>query len=249
MPRTGTGTRSGREALPWTTRGIATAADLAHAHLSSLLTEPVRAGAQELLLAVPPGYSREQLGLLIGIANECGIVARGLVDQGLAACATLPAVPHMLHLDLHLHQATATLVEVARAESMLRRARYELLPGCGVLAFQQALAQSIAAAFVRETRFDPLHEAATEQRLYDRLPQWLAAAADSDAIDGGFRVRVRDAPDHPAAGAARAGRGRAERRGAAAGPARPACGHGTPGLRDAAGCRDTGPARAPGEPA
>lgn len=176
----------GTEALPWTTRGIATGADLAHAHLSSLLAEPVRAGAHELLLAVPPGYSREQLGLLLGIAGECGIVTRGLVDQGLAACATLPAVPHMLHLDLHLHQATATLVEVARAESMLRRARYELLPGCGVLAFQQALAQAIAAAFVRETRFDPLHEAATEQRLYDRLPQWLAAAADSDAITADF---------------------------------------------------------------
>lgn len=176
----------GTEALPWTAHGIATAADLAHAHLSALLADPVRAGAQDLLLAVPPGYSREQLGLLIGIANECGIVARGLVDQGLAACATLPAVPHMLHLDLHLHQATATLVEVARAESMLRRARYELLPGCGVLAFQQALAQSIASAFVRATRFDPLHEAATEQRLYDLLPQWLDALADSDATTASF---------------------------------------------------------------
>jgi hypothetical protein len=176
----------GTEPLPWSTRGIATSADLAHAHLSSLLAEPVRAGARELLLAVPPGQSRAQLGLLIGIANECGIVVRGLVDQGLAACATLPAVPHMLHLDLHLHQATATLVEVARSEAMLRRARYELLPGCGVQAFQQALTQSIATAFVRETRFDPLHEAATEQRLFDRLPHWLDALAGKDETPAEF---------------------------------------------------------------
>ncbi len=176
----------GTEPLPWTARGIATGADLAHAHLSALLAEPVRDGASGLLLAVPPGYSREQLGLLIGIANECGIVVRGLVDQGLAGCATLPPVPHMLHLDLHQHQATATLVEVARTESMLRRARYELLPGCGVLAFQQALVQSIATAFVRETRFDPLYEAGAEQRLYDRLPQWLQDLAEADEIPAEF---------------------------------------------------------------
>jgi hypothetical protein len=176
----------GTEPLPWTARGIATAADLAHAHLSALLAEPVRDGAGQLLLAVPPGYSREQLGLLIGIANECGIVVRGLVDQGLAGCATLPPVPHMLHLDLHQHQATATLVEVARTESMLRRARYELLPGCGLLAFQQALVQSIATAFVRETRFDPLYEAGAEQRLYDCLPQWLQDLAEADEIPAEF---------------------------------------------------------------
>jgi hypothetical protein len=176
----------GTEPLPWTARGIATAADLAHAHLSALLAEPVRDGARQLLLAVPPGYSREQLGLLIGIANECGVVVRGLVDQGLAGCATLPPVPHMLHLDLHQHQATATLVEVARTESMLRRARYELLPGCGVLAFQQALAQSIATAYVRETRFDPLHEAGTEQRLHDSLPSWLAALAGAEETPAEF---------------------------------------------------------------
>lgn len=176
----------GTEPLPWLAPGIATAADLAHAHLASLLAEPVRDGATRLLLAVPAGLSREQLGLLIGIANECGVTVRGLVDQGLAGCANVPAVPHMLHLDLHQHQAVATLVEVARAESMLRRARYELLPDCGALAFQQALAQSVATAFVRETRFDPLHQAATEQRLYDLLPQWLAALATSDEVTVGF---------------------------------------------------------------
>lgn len=177
----------GTEPLPWQAPGIATAADLAHAHLAALLAEPVRAGARHVLLAVPPGHTREQLGLLVGITNECGVTVRGLVDQGLAGCATLAAVPHMLHLDLHQHQAVATLVEVVRAESMLRRARYELLPGCGVLAFQQSLAQSVATAFVRETRFDPLHEAGTEQSLHDALPRWLAALAASDTIPVEFQ--------------------------------------------------------------
>ncbi|MGL6223620.1 MAG: hypothetical protein ACRC6L_08550, partial [Steroidobacteraceae bacterium] len=128
----------GLEALPWSSGDVATAADLAHAHLASVLAQCTR-GA-ELLLAVPPGYTREQLGLLVGIANECGVVARGLVDAGLAALATVAPAPCMLNLDLQLHQASATLVELARAEGTLRRTRYELLPGVGQLAFNQAMA-------------------------------------------------------------------------------------------------------------
>jgi hypothetical protein len=170
----------GVEPLPWQARGIATYADLAHAHLAAVLAPVVSEGASEALLAVPPGYTREQLGLLVGIANECGVTVRGLVDLGLAACATVPPTQHMLHLDLQLHQAAATLIEASRGEGLLRRARYELLPGAGVLAFRQALAESVATTFVRETRFDPLHEAATEQRLHDRLPGWIAALAEAE---------------------------------------------------------------------
>lgn len=173
----------GTEPLPWSARGVATSADLAHAHLSDVLAPAVAAGARELLLAVPPGLSREQLGLLVGIGNESGAVVRGLVDAGVAACATVPPAPHLLHLDLGLHQATATLVEAARGEGTLRRARYELLPGAGVLAFAQALASHVATAFVRETRFDPLHEAATEQRLHDQLPGWLSQLREQPEIE------------------------------------------------------------------
>jgi hypothetical protein len=170
----------GLEPLPWSAGAVATAADLAHAHLASVLTPGTR-GA-ELLLAVPPGYTREQLGLLVGIANECGVVVRGLVDAGLAALTTVAPSPCMLHLDLQLHQASATLVELARAEGTLRRTRYELLPGVGQLAFNQAMASAIAAAFVRDTRFDPLHQAASEQRLHDQLSAWLQALATAEEI-------------------------------------------------------------------
>jgi hypothetical protein len=145
-----------------------------------VLEPEASAGSHELLLAVPAGYTREQLGLLVGIANECGVVVRGLVDAGLAAAATVAPSPCMLHLDLQLHQATATLLETSRADGLLRRVRYELLPGAGQLAFRQAVATTIATSFVRETRFDPLHQAATEQRLHDLLPGWLHALAEAD---------------------------------------------------------------------
>jgi hypothetical protein len=174
----------GLEALPWSAQGVATVADLAHAHLASTLAPFTGDGAPaELLLAVPPGYTREQLGLLVGVANECGVVVRGLVDAGLAAVSTVPASPCMLYLDLQLHQASATLIEVARADGLLRRSRYELLPGVGQMAFRQAMATTIATAFVRDTRFDPLHQAATEQQLHDALPGWLQALEATDEAD------------------------------------------------------------------
>jgi len=184
----------GLEALPWSAGDVGTAADLAHAHLASVLAQGTR-GA-ELVLAVPPGYTREQLGLLVGIANECGVVVRGLVDAGLAALATVAPSPCMLNLDLQLHQASATLVELARAEGTLRRTRYELLPGVGQLAFNQAMAAAIASAFVRDTRFDPLHQAASEQRLHDQLPAWLQALATAEEMAaelefGGTTYRIR----------------------------------------------------------
>lgn len=184
----------GIERLPWATAGARTQADLAFAHLSSLV-EPLREGAQGMVLAVPPGYSREQLGLLVGIANETGVPVRGLVDLGLAACAAQVSAQHLLHLDLQLHQTVVTVLEHARADGALRRIRYEILPSVGLVAVQQALVESVATTFVRRTRFDPLHEAATEQSLLDQLPGWMAALDDHGEIElelasGGHAHRV-----------------------------------------------------------
>jgi hypothetical protein len=198
------------ERLPWTTAGVGTQADLAFAHLSSLI-EPLRADAEGIVLAVPPGYSREQLGLLVGIASETGVPVRGLVDLALAACSAYVSAAHLLHLDLQLHEAVVTVLEHARADGALRRVRYEILPGAGLLAIQQALVENVATTFVRRTRFDPLHEAATEQSLVDQLPGWLAALEDRAEIElelatGGHAHRVEwtrqaciDAIEHPLA--------------------------------------------------
>jgi hypothetical protein len=169
--------------LPWQARGVATAADLAHAHLSGLLAPLLQGGPADLVLAVPPGYTREQLGLLVGIANECGGTVRGLVDLGLAACADAAPDLHTVHLELQLHQAALTVLEVVRSEATLRRTRYELLPGVGVVALHNALAARIAAEFVAATRFDPLHQAATEQRLHGSLPDWLAQLHDAETVE------------------------------------------------------------------
>ena len=142
-------------------------AELAHAQLVDLLG-PWKDRGSELLVAVPEWYTREQLALLLGIVAESGSTVVGLVDAGLAAASLEPAPDQLVHLELALHGAVLTVLEHGGSE--LRRVRFEMLPGLGWLALQQAWLARIADVFVRRTRFDPLHEAASEQRLADALP-------------------------------------------------------------------------------
>lgn len=160
-------------------RLVQTPADLAFAQADTLLRGRDGEG---VLLAVPAGYSREQLGLLLGVINETGVPVLGLVDAALAACSMQPAPPRILHLDLELHQALLTVLEYAGGDRGLKRSRYEILPQHGVLAIQQTLMRFSADLFVRKTRFDPLHEASSEQRLFDLLPQWLAQLSEQDRL-------------------------------------------------------------------
>src|SRR5262245_27340363 len=169
------------EPLTRPSRLARTTADLAFAHASSLLGE-YKGDAGGVLLAIPAGYSREQLGLLLGVVGEAGVPVAGLVDAGLAASSLEPAPPHLLHLDLELHQALLTVLEAAGGDKGLKRSRYEIAQRHGMLAIQQSWMQLIAETFVRKTRFDPLHEAASEQRLVDEMPTWLRELAHKHTL-------------------------------------------------------------------
>lgn len=170
------------EPLTRSSRLVRTSADVAFAQAESLLSR-FRGESEPVLLAVPAGYSREQLGLLLGIVNETGVPVAGLVDAALAACSHEPAPARVLHLDLELHQAILTVLEYSGGErSGLKRSRYEIALRHGVLGLQQTWMQCIAESFVRKTRFDPLHDAPTEQRLLDQLPGWLAALEHEERI-------------------------------------------------------------------
>jgi FHA domain len=158
--------------------GVArTTADVAFAQVQSLIG-PYKNDAEGVLLAAPAGYSREQLSLLLGVVNETGARVAGLVDAALAAASLQPAPARVLHLDLELHQALLTVLEHSGAA--LKRSRYEIALRHGVLDLQQTWMQFIAGQFVRKTRFDPLHEAGAEQRLFDQLPAWLKSLVDSE---------------------------------------------------------------------
>ena len=154
-------------------------ADLAHAQLSALWGG-VAADGDAAVFAVPGSMRLHQVGLLLGIARRIGIPVAGSVDAAVAACAGLAARASVMHLDVQFHQAVLTEMQGA---TLLRRRRVELAPRAGLKAIYSAWAQLVAEAMVRRTRFDPLHQAATEQQLYERLPQWLAAMAGRETVD------------------------------------------------------------------
>lgn len=166
-------------------------ADLVYAQLLTLAGEHGLA-AQPLLLAVSSAYSLEQLRLLVGVVRAAGCEPAGVVDAAVAAAADLPSSGRALHLDLEMHRAVLT--ELVRGED-LRRGRVDLSRTVGLRPVEDALAQLIARTFVRATRFDPLHQALTEQALYDRLPEWLVAAGGGEATlvmeHGGLRHEAR----------------------------------------------------------
>lgn len=159
-------------------RGLSPA-DLAHAHLGAVWGA-AGGGAEELLLAVPGSFAGGQLGLLLGIARAAGLPVVGLVDAAVAAASTQPAGSRrLLHLDLELHRAVLTELRVG-AEVLRARVRAET--GTGLAPILDGLAKRTARLFVRETRFDPLHAAGTESRLYRELPAWLARLGEGETV-------------------------------------------------------------------
>ena len=63
-----------------------------------------RTGIPATLFALPAGYTREQLALLLGVAREAELEPAVLVDAALASVAREPAPAQLLHLDLDLHR-------------------------------------------------------------------------------------------------------------------------------------------------
>jgi len=144
-------------------------ADLVHGHLQSLHQE---AGEpDEAILAVSGSLQREQLSLLLGIIQACPFRAVGLVNRSVALASPRAAQGRLFHLEIQLHQGAIT--ELVADGDTVSAQRTVPLPGCGLLQLQERLVEVIAAAFIRQTRFDPRRKAETEQLLYDRLPTAL----------------------------------------------------------------------------
>jgi hypothetical protein len=154
-------------------------ADLAHAHLKSVW-EADGGNAGEVIVAVPGVYSDDQLALLLGIARELSVPIRGLIDAAVAAAADRELEPHVLHLDLHLHRAVLT--ELEHGEEIVRK-NVRTDRRVGVLTLRDIWARTVAQTFVRATRFDPLHVAATEQALYGQLAGHLEVLAGKDSTE------------------------------------------------------------------
>jgi hypothetical protein len=152
------------------------AADLAWHQLLQLRDT---VGEAPLLLAVPTSFDRAQLALLLGLCRAARLRAVGLVDSAVAATAARVRPGPVCHLDVQLHRFWLTRMEAG--EDLASRAGSDVAKP-GLTAVWDALATAIAEQFVRQTRFDPLHSAATEQSLFDALPGWIEALAATPSL-------------------------------------------------------------------
>jgi len=153
-------------------------AEIAYNHLDSIWQQIQEIG-KDIILAVPAFYDRQQLGLILGIANELSIPVRGFVPLALAASPGAQPGKMMLHLDIHLHRLEVTYVKQDEHLSM-----EDTMTGTekGLIYLHRKWAEAIAQEFVNSTRFDPLHQAASEQELYHRLPGILFNLQHSPSI-------------------------------------------------------------------
>ncbi len=153
-------------------------ADLAYHHLNSLANSCELSG--DVVFVIPGNYTRNQLAVLLGLAEKCSFTPKGLVDKAVLATANSTESDHLIYVDIQLHQAVLTSLKII--DGQLIRDSVLQIPGAGLLTLEDAWANMITDAFVSQSRFDPLHNAETEQFIYNQLPLWLNQSAQDNEV-------------------------------------------------------------------
>jgi hypothetical protein len=153
-------------------------AEIAFEHFAHIWNA-VRPHGKQMVIAVPGYYTPDHLGLILGIARELSISVMGFVSLPVVAAPDLLPQGLVLHIDMHLHRFEVTRLQ---RQDQLSRQESVSAEGNGLNSLYRRWVEAIAEEFVRSTRFDPLHQAATEQELYDRLPGVLTLLDHSPSV-------------------------------------------------------------------
>ena len=172
--------------LPNGTEQVRHHADIAFAHLEGLWL-PVKKEVSDVIVIVPGYYLNTDLGLLLGMAHECGMPVKGIVDQSVIAASNLPLRSNVIHLDVHLHSFTLTRIS---NRGILARKNVKTILETGLSTLLDRWANIIASQFIQTTRFDPMHNADTEQQLFNLLPGWIRNLPDSNMHS--FNIKATD---------------------------------------------------------
>ena len=151
-------------------------ADLVYLHLKAILDEANATAGEDVVAVAPGAITGERLSLFLGIAREVGAGVRAVVDGAVAAAAAFSQEGHertCAVVDVTRHGGVVSTIEVAAAEVRRRNVVEVVEAGLGTV-FEGWIALA-ADRFVTETRLDPLRIAATEQQLFDRLGELIAA--------------------------------------------------------------------------
>tara|TARA_B100000745_G_C20133023_1_gene388288 strand:+ start:340 stop:1719 length:1380 start_codon:yes stop_codon:yes gene_type:complete len=159
--------------------GVDSASELAHAQLKTLWTQ-IADKSDDVVLIVPNHYTREQLGVLLGLTQEIGIRVSGMLSSAAAVSARPYPGRQLVHLDVGLHRVSVTPLEQSDSVMALQEIGLE---DTGLTSVMDLWAQRFSELFVLATRFDPLHRADTEQLIYDYLPGWLQSIQEKDVCE------------------------------------------------------------------
>jgi len=140
-----------------------TYAELCYAQLKSM-ADSLR--DHELIVTVPGIMNTQQLGIILGMMQELDLKVRKMSDSALIGMANKLDVAEALVVDIHLHKA---IVSQLKAEENIYVSQSDTLPAAGWADLIKLTHREIAAAFVAETRFDPLHSAHSDQALFDQI--------------------------------------------------------------------------------
>jgi hypothetical protein len=143
-------------------------ADLAYLHLLQVLTEGGK--PEKVVLAIPGGFSKEQLGLLLGIIHACGVEVIAMVDAAVAEAASCAGSGEYCHVEMQKYRTVITHLTV---DEQVVRHRLDVLDDIGTEKISRLLVEFIADQFLVQSRFDPLHQANTEQILFNEIPNWI----------------------------------------------------------------------------
>jgi FHA domain len=157
---------------------------LVAAELLRRLTAQAPAADERVWIAAPARATADGLGAMLAIARYLSLPVDGFVDSAVATAAALGLERSAIVLELGLYHAAATSID--RDGGQIRRRRTALTERGGLMAFYQSWLELVSTTMVKQTRFDPLHDAATEQRLFDSLPAWARAVA----VDGSTRAAL-----------------------------------------------------------
>ena len=154
--------------------GIRHLADIAYAHLLYLSkTADVDA---DVIFAVPGNFTRQQLAILLGLAKQSPFNPVGIVDSALVAALSIGHDgPALVYVDIQLHQVVLTkvLTNLTTSNKQFEIDSVVQVPGVGSQNFMDLMMRLATGLFIQQCRFNPQHDAESEQQLYNALPHWL----------------------------------------------------------------------------
>jgi hypothetical protein len=161
-----------------TQRGMfARAQALVEAELKArLAAHPISEG-QRMWIVAPAQAETAGLTALLGITRRLGLPVDGFVDSATVTTAGLGSEQNTIVLELGLHHAAATSVDCSGSQARRRRAVHT--ERGGLIELYQVWLDLVSTTMVKRTRFDPLHDAPTEQHVFDSIPALALAAAQA----------------------------------------------------------------------